>query len=194
MRFRPGTLVDGFEPAFCGGFIDERNLRWTPGMCRPSRQFLLTLAVACFGLGFGCAPTARADFFPTFVGPRTSPTEQGLLQPFSSDLAAGESAWGGATASCDTCDQPTKALPEPLPLDGYALMAGFSSMLTRGSSGGFGSTSAGPGTGQNSPTAGLPLYKPFLFGDEVVGFLALKEAAWRPPAFASRLFRPPRQD
>jgi hypothetical protein len=158
----------------------------------PFRLSILTFTVACFGLGFDCAPAARANFLPTVTNLQPVSSDLAPLAAFLGDPTGAEAAGSSAAPVSEAGDPPAKAIPESPPSDLSSLVLGDS--CTRGDTGGCGSStsSAGQGSGQNAPPAGLPLHKSFLLANEVVGFLRLEEAAHRPPAFTSRLFRPPR--
>jgi hypothetical protein len=154
------------------------------------------LAVSSLALLFGGAPAAHADFVPVNSAPQTSPAERALLQTFSCEPPTAESARDDAgVSSCHSSDAPARALPDVPPPDTYTPVTGFSGVpAPRGSGSGFGGTfSGGQGTGHGSATAAPAFHTTLLTSDEVAGCLALEQASKRPPAFPSRLFRPPRQ-
>jgi hypothetical protein len=160
-------------------------------MLRPAGYFSVTLAVAVLGPVWGCAPAARANFLATAITSRPS----AAMSPFQTFYQ--EPALEGACGAGDNSPAPANPLPGSTPQNKNPSLPGPSCLpFTAGSNaGGAGGTSSGSGQGlgDGPPTAGLPA-RPFLAGDEIVGFLVLQEAALRPPAFKSRLFRPPRKD
>jgi hypothetical protein len=161
-------------------------------MLRPAGPFSVALAVAVLGPVWGCAPAARANFLATAI---TSRPSAAAMHPFQTFYQ--EPALEGACGAGDHSPLPANPLPGSLPQNKAPSLPGPSCLpFANGSSaGGAGGTSSGPGQGlgDGPPTAELPA-RPFLAGDEIIGFLVVQEAALRPPAFKSRLLRPPRKD
>jgi hypothetical protein len=159
-----------------------------------TRHFLLSLAAALCGPLLGYAPIARAGF-AAGVGSEPLTVEAASLPGFhlGFDLGGnlGAGALGGSTTSADLSFD---LLPSPVSTDKDGRVQAQSFLPVRSGSGAGsagGTTTGGPSGGAVTTTA-LPIS---LALPDVPGvLLALREASFLPPAFPSRLFRPPRKD
>jgi|SRR5262245_36532840 len=159
-------------------------------MPRPAVLFAVTVTVATFGPQWCCAPTARADYVPNVVSSQpfaSAPFRSFLWEP------AGDSsqAIGAGPADPLAKASPDSVPPASSPFIHFPRCLPFTTGSSTGGAGGS-TTGAGQWTGAGSPTAGIPPIA-LLDVDKVVGILSLNETSCRPPAFKSRLFRPPRK-
>jgi hypothetical protein len=162
-------------------------------MSCPARLISRILAVAVFGLGFLCAPPARANFLATgLTAPHASATTTPFQAYYREPLAFDQAAEGEGTGA-DNADHAPAGWPEILlrydraPLPGPGCLP-YSSPAGAGSSGGGGSV---PGGG--FVAAGLPA-EFLLLGIDLTGYLALEETLRVPWAFHPPLFHPPRRE